>query len=130
MNQGMTMERILSQKEIDTLIDALNTVKEYDQADQISGDILKNQVVLTQPEIDKLIESLNSSKEGTAGLHIAEPGVKTVLSQPEIDSLVKALLTLKDYTETLDFSKEIVDEQTVLSQEEIDRLIARLLNKE
>ncbi len=127
-NQEITMNHILSQKEIDALIEALNTVKNYDSLNQMSGDLLKNQVVLTQPEIDSLIESLNTAQKGVNIASVSEPGVKTVLSQEEIDSLVKALQTFKEYSEMFNLSEEITYDQTVLSQEEIDKLIERLMS--
>ena len=120
------MKNILSQKDIDALIEALNTVKNYDSLGQMSGDILKNQVVLTQAEIDSLIESLNSAQNGVNIASVTEPDVKTVLSQEEIDSLVTALQTFKEYSEMFNLSDEITYDQTVLSQEEIDKLIERL----
>ena len=120
------MKQILSQKEIDALIEALNSFKNYDSLNQVSGDILKNQVVLTQPEIDSLIESLNNAQNGLNISSVSEPDVKTVLSQSEIDSLVKALQTFKEYSEMFNLSEEISYDQAVLSQDEIDKLIERL----
>ena len=120
------MSQILSQKEIDALIEALNTFKNYDNTNQFSGDILKNQVVLTQAEIDSLIESLNNAQNGVNITAVTKPDVKPVLSQTEIDSLVKALQTFKEYSEMFNLSNEITYDQTVLSQEEIDKLIERL----
>ncbi|MCR4655893.1 MAG: hypothetical protein K5770_06655 [Lachnospiraceae bacterium] len=121
------MDHILSQKEIDALIEALNTFKNYDNEDLMQGDLLKNQVVLTQSEIDALIESLNNAQKGASISTISMPNVKPVLSQAEIDSLVKALQTFKEYSDMYDLSEEISFNQTVLSQEQIDRLIEKLL---
>ncbi len=120
------MNHVLSQKEIDALIEALNTFKNYDNADLMQGDLLKNQVVLTQSEIDSLIESLNNAQQGVSISSISKPSVKPVLSQTEIDSLVKALQTFKEYSDMFDLSEEISFDQTVLSQEQIDRLIEKL----
>ena len=118
------MQRTLSQEEIDSLIEALNTIKNYGDSDVISEDILKNQVVLTQPEIDALISHLQGVSSQTG----AEPDFRVVLSQPEIDSLVEALNTIRKYDEDQDFTKEIANNQAILSQEEIDRLIQMLLH--
>lgn len=118
------MKRVLSQPEIDALIEALNTVKSYGCSEQASVDILKNQVVLSQAQIDELIESLTNSQNPV----VPEPDVRVVLTQPEIDTLVAALQTLKDYSQSMEFSEELVWDQRVLSQEEIDNLIARLVN--
>ena len=118
------MQRTLSQEEIDSLIEALNTIKNYGDSDVISEDILKNQVVLTQPEIDALISHL----QGVSSQAGAEPDFRVVLSQPEIDSLVEALNTIRKYDEDQDFTKEIANNQAILSQEEIDRLIQMLLH--
>ncbi len=121
------MNNVLSQKEIDALIEALNSFKKYDNSELMSGDLLKNQVVLTQSEIDKLIESLNQAQKAGGSISVAEPSVKPVLSQKEIDSLVKALQTFKEYSDMFNLSEEISFDQTVLSQAEIDKLIERLL---
>ena len=120
------MKRVLTQKEIDALIEALNTVKSYGYSEQASEDILKNQVVLSQAQIDELIESLTGGGKDAV---LPEPDVRVVLTQPEIDTLVTALQTLKDYSKSQEFSEELVWDQRVLSQEEIDSLIARLVNK-
>ena len=121
------MQRTLSQEEIDSLIDALHTIRNYGDSDAISEDILQNQVVLTQPAIDSLILHLRGAK-GSAE-DIAEPDVRVVLSQPEIDSLVEALNTIRKYDEDQDFTKEMTTNQAVLSQDEIDRLIDMLLQR-
>ncbi len=119
------MQRTLSQEEIDSLIEALNTIKSYGDSDVVSEDILKNQVVLTQPEIDSLIRHLRGASAGDG----SEPDFRVVLSQPEIDSLVEALNTIRKYDEEQNFTQEIANNQAVLSQEEIDRLIKMLLKK-
>ena len=117
------MQRTLSQEEIDSLIEALNTIKNYGDSDVISEDILKNQVVLTQPEIDALISHL----QGVSSQAGAEPDFRVVLSQTEIDSLVEALHSIRDYDETRSFPIDIDTNQHVLSQSEIDRLIDVLM---
>ncbi len=119
------MQRTLSQNEIDSLIEALNTIKTYGDTGIVNEDILKNQVVLTQSQIDKLITRLRT--EGENGFLIDEPDVRVVLTQPEIDSLVEALNTIKKYDEDQDFTREMTTNQSVLSQDEIDRLIVMLL---
>ncbi len=121
------MQRSLSQEEIDSLIAALNSFKQYGDDDAISQDLLKNQIVLSQPEIDSLIDSLNIVR-GTGEAHdLAEPDVRVVLSQTEIDSLVDALNAIREYDETKSFPIDIATNQNVLSQSEIDRLISILV---
>ena len=124
MNISKTeISKKLSQAEIDTLVDALNTLKDYGQAPEIENDILYSQVVLSQSEIDRLINSLNGAKE------VADPVCKeanVALSQKEIDSLIDALNTVKQYDTNDTFSQEIARNQTVLSQDDIDRLIVTL----
>ena len=116
------MHRALSQKEIDSLIEALNTFKKYGDDKAISADILNNQIVLTQPEIDHLLDSLQHAKSDEVK-SAGEPDFRVVLSQDEIDSLVEALNTIRDYDETKSFPIDIDTNQHVLSQDEIDRLI-------
>ena len=77
------MHRMLTQPEIDTLVDVLNTLKDYGNTDYVSDDILKGQIVLSQPEIDKLIDTLNNA--GVAPIGRSDHNV--VLSQDEIDRL-------------------------------------------
>ncbi|MCR4896786.1 MAG: hypothetical protein K5891_08450 [Lachnospiraceae bacterium] len=118
------MHRILTQPEIDTLVDVLNTLKEYGNTDYVSDDILKSQIVLTQPEIDKLIDTLNNA--GLAPVSRSDHNV--VLSQEEIDRLVSALNDLKEYDSLASFLADLDNTQAVLTQEEIDKLLAALLS--
>ncbi|MBR1861119.1 MAG: hypothetical protein IJ796_04580 [Lachnospiraceae bacterium] len=117
------MSRMLSQTEIDSLVDALNSLKNYADDNAISADILHNQVVLTQSEIDKLISSLNNFKD----VPLFKPNVNVSLSQPEIDSLIDALNSIKEYDTSDSLGTEIETNQSVLSQKEIDSLISKLL---
>ena len=117
------MSKMLSQKEIDSLIDALNSFRNYSDEATISTDILGGQVVLTQSEIDSLIASLTTAKD----LPLGKPNVSVALSQPEIDSLVEALNSIKEYTQLDELSSDILNNQSVLSQEDIDALIRKLL---
>ena len=122
------MHKALSQKEIDSLIEALNAFKKYGDDKAISEDILNNQVVLTQPEIDRLLASLQSAKtDGNTSAKVGETDFRVVLSQTEIDSLVEALHSIRDYDETKSFPIDIDTNQHVLSQSEIDRLIDVLM---
>ncbi len=118
------MKRVLSQEEIDSLIDALMALKEYSDVDTITEDMLSNQVVLTQGEIDKLIESLNTVKD----LPLYKPSMNVVLSQEEIDALIDALNSYKEYGQLDELNMEILKNQSVMTQEEIDVLIEKLLN--
>ena len=61
--EPVIMEKLLSQEEIDSLVDALRAIKGYSDDEEISEDVLNSQVVLSQSEIDKLIESLNNGKK-------------------------------------------------------------------
>ncbi len=117
------MNRCLSQKEIDSLVDALNTLKLYADESEITADILNNQVVLTQKEIDQLIASLNTVK----GIPTIKPNVNVVLSQPEIDSLIDALNSIREYDKSDALGAEMETNQAILTQEQIDRLIKKLL---
>ena len=121
----MEIQKKLTQAEIDTLVDALNNLKDYGQDPEVSDDILKNQVVLSQSEIDRLIVSLSGAKESPDTV-IREKNVS--LSQKEIDSLIDALNTVKQYDTNNSFAQEITRNQTVLSQEDIDKLIKTLSN--
>ena len=118
------MNKMLSQNEIDSIIDALKSLKEYADGDAISTDILNGQVVLTQKEIDKLIDSLNTVKD----LPIHKPGFSVALSQPEIDSLIDALNTFKDCGQLDALNIDMSNNQSVLTQVEIDELIEKLLS--
>jgi len=120
----MTMSRLLTQQEIDELVDALTALRSYTDESSITDDILNNQVVLTQAEIDRLIESLNTVKD----LPFHKPDVNVVLTQTEIDSLIDALNSIKEYGQLEDFKLDILNNQTVLSQDEIDALIQKLLS--
>ena len=53
----------LTQPEIDSLVEALNSIKEYAQLDELSSDMLNNQSVLSQSDIDKLIRKLLAIKD-------------------------------------------------------------------
>lgn len=119
----MEIQKTLTQAEIDSLVEALNNLKDYGKDPEVSDDILANQVVLSQSEIDKLIVSLNSAK-GPAGFTHREMNV--ALTQQEIDSLIDALNTVKKYDTNDAFAQEITRNQTVLSQEDIDKLILTL----
>ncbi len=119
------MSKRLSQTEVDTLVDALNTLKAYaDDNNTVTEDILKNQVVLTQKEIDGLIDSL-SNYQGTTAI---KPNVSVTLSQGEIDSLIDALNSIKQYDTADNLDVEIDTKQSVLSQLEIDKLLSTLLS--
>ncbi|MCR5767135.1 MAG: hypothetical protein K6G45_01420 [Lachnospiraceae bacterium] len=119
----MDIQKKLSQAEIDTLVDALNNLKDYGQDPDVSNDLLYNQVVLSQSEIDRLIASLSGAKVKTDPI-CREANV--ALSQKEIDSLIDALNTVKQYDTGGAFAQEITRNQIVLSQSEIDKLIATL----
>ncbi|MBR6302303.1 MAG: hypothetical protein IKR35_00465 [Lachnospiraceae bacterium] len=117
------MGKLLSQSEIDSIVDALNTLRNYADDNAISADLLHNQVILTQGEIDKLISTLNTVKD----VPLLKPNVNVALTQPEIDSLIDALNSIKEY-ETIDaLEGDIANNQAVLSQNEIDTLIEKLL---
>ncbi len=118
------MNKMLSQKEIDSLVEALMSLKDYADDNSISTDILNGQVVLTQPEIDKLINSLNTVKD----MPVNKPGVNVSLTQPEIDSLIDALNSIKEYGQLDELDVEMLNNQSVLSQSEIDELIKKLLS--
>lgn len=118
------MNKMLSQQEIDSLVEALMALKDYADDNSISTDILNGQVVLTQPEIDKLINSLNTVKD----LPINKPGVSVTLTQPEIDSLIDALNSIKEYGQLDELNVDMLNNQSVLSQTEIDELIKKLLS--
>ena len=119
----MEIQKQLTQAEIDSLVDALNNLKDYGPDPAVSDDILNNQVVLSQSEIDRLILSLNGGKDVTDSVR---RDTNVTLSQKEIDSLIDALNTVKQYDTTDMFSQEIARNQTVLSQDDIDKLIATL----
>ena len=119
----MEIQKKLSQTEIDTLVEALNNLKDYGKDPDVSDDILKNQVVLSQSEIDRLIASLNGTK---TDMDAVCRDANVSLSQKEIDSLIDALNTVKQYDTNGSFAQEITRNQTVLSQSEIDKLIATL----
>ena len=118
------MNKMLSQPEIDALIEALTSLKDYADSDSISTDILNGQVVLTQGEIDKLINSLNTVKD----MPLHKPGFSVALSQPEIDSLIDALSSYKEYGQFDALNVEMSTNQSVLTQSEIDVLIDKLLS--
>ncbi len=119
----MEIKKTLTQAEIDSIVEALNNLKDYGQAPEVSDDILANQVVLSQSEIDRLIDSLNNAKDVAGPVH-REANV--ALTQKEIDSLIDALNTVKQYDTNDVFSQEIARNQTVLSQDDIDKLIMTL----
>ncbi|MCR5233298.1 MAG: hypothetical protein K6E53_05260 [Lachnospiraceae bacterium] len=118
------MDKLLSQEEVDSLVDALRAIKGYSDDEVISEDVLNSQVVLSQGEIDKLIESLNNAK----GLPAYKPKANVVLSQDEIDSLIDALNTYKEYGQLDELNADLVNNQTIMSQEDIDVLISKLLS--
>ena len=118
------MEKLLSQEEIDSLVDALRAIKGYSDDEEISEDVLNSQVVLSQSEIDKLIESLNNAK----GLPAYKPKATAVLSQDEIDSLIETLNTYKEYGQLDELNADLLSNQAIMSQEDIDVLIEKLLN--
>ena len=118
------MGKTLSQAEIDSLVDALNSLKNYADDNSISADILNNQVVLTQSEIDKLLESLGTFKSAP----VLKPNVNVALSQGEIDSLIDALSSYKEYGQFDALNVEMSTNQSVLTQSEIDVLIDKLLS--
>lgn len=117
------MNKMLSQNEIDSIIDALKSLKDYADGEAISTDILNGQVVLTQKEIDKLIDSLSTVKD----LPIHKPGFSVALSQPEIDSLIEALNSFKECGQLDALNIDMSNNQSVLTQAEIDELIDKLL---
>lgn len=116
--------KMLSQNEIDVLIAALESLKDYADSDSISTDILNGQVVLTQGEIDKLIDSLNTAKS----IPLKKPGLNVSLSQPEIDSLIDALNSFKEYDQLEALDIDMTNNQSVLTQSEIDVLIDKLMS--
>ena len=119
------MSKRLSQLEVDTLVDALNTLKSYaDDNNAVTEDILKNQVVLTQKEIDGLIATLSDYTEAPS----IKTNVNVTLSQGEIDSLIDALNSIKQYDSVDALDTEISTNQSVLSQLEIDKLLTTLLS--
>lgn len=119
------MSKRLSQLEVDTLVDALNTLRSYaDDNNAVTEDILKNQVVLTQKEIDDLIATLSDYNEAPT----IKTNVNVTLSQGEIDSLIDALNSIKQYDSVDALDTEISTNQSVLSQLEIDKLLATLLS--
>jgi len=119
------MSKRLSQLEVDTLVDALNTLKSYaDDNNAVTEDILKNQVVLTQKEIDGLIATLSDYNEAPT----IKTNVNVTLSQGEIDSLIDALNSIKQYDSVDALDTEISTNQSVLSQIEIDKLLTTLLS--
>ncbi|MBR6238375.1 MAG: hypothetical protein IKQ83_04950 [Lachnospiraceae bacterium] len=118
------MNKMLSQQEIDSIVEALVALKDYADNNTISTDLLNGQVVLTQTEIDKLITSLNTVKD----LPIQKPGVNVSLSQSEIDSLIDALDSIREYGQLDALNVEMLSNQSVLSQNEIDVLIGKLLS--
>ena len=117
------MEKVLSQAEVDSLVDALRAIKGYSDDEVISEDVLNSQVVLSQSEIDKLIESLNNAK----GLPAYKPKANAILSQAEIDSLIDALNTYREYGQLDELNADLVSNQAIMSQEDIDILIDKLL---
>lgn len=118
------MNHLLSQDEIDSLVDALKALKDYSDDSTIAEDMLNNQVVLTQSEIDKLIQSLSNVKD----LPLYRPEMNVALSQDEIDSLIDALNSYKEYGQLDELNMEILKNQSVMSQNEIDTLIDKLLS--
>ncbi len=119
------MSKRLSQLEVDTLVDALNTLRSYaDDNNAVTEDILKNQVVLTQKEIDGLIATLSDYNEAPT----IKTNVNVTLSQGEIDSLIDALNSIKQYDSVDALDTEISTNQSVLSQLEIDKLLTTLLS--
>lgn len=118
------MNHLLSQDEIDSLVDALKALKDYSDDSSAAEDMLNNQVVLTQAEIDKLIHSLSTVKD----LPLYKPEMNVALSQNEIDALIDALNSYKEYGQLDELNMEILKNQTVMSQSEIDSLIDKLLS--
>ena len=119
------MSKMLTQDEIDILLNALNTLKTYADDDTISVELLHKQAVLTQFQIDELIDTLVNVKEVPS--HKLTPDVNVVLSQKEIDNLIDALNTVKDYENLEEFDTQIEDSQQILSQIDIDALIRNLM---
>ena len=97
------MGKMLSQTEIDALIEALTSLKDYADGEAISTDILKD-------------------------MPISKPGFTVALSQPEIDSLIDALNSIKEYGQIEDLNIDMSNNQSVLTQAEIDMLIGKLLS--
>ena len=118
------MNNLLSQNEIDSLVDALKALKDYADDNTVTDDMLNNQVVLTQSEIDKLIYSLSSVKDSP----LYKPELNVALSQDEIDSLIDALNSFKEYGQLDELNTEILKNQSVMSQDEIDSLINKLIS--
>ncbi len=117
------MSKKLSQAEIDKLVSLLTTFKDYDSSEELSEDLLKNQVILTQDEIDRLIETLNLKGPN---VNISHADRTVILSQKEIDKLVDALGIMKQYDTKEEFFADFDNNQSILTQEEIDRLIILL----
>jgi flagellar motor switch protein FliM len=117
------MNNLLSQNEIDSLVEALKALKDYADDSTVTADMLNNQVVLTQAEIDKLISSLSTVKNMPA----YKPEINVALSQNEIDALIDALNSYKEYGQLDELNMEILKNQSVMSQNEIDSLIEKLL---
>ncbi len=120
------MQRVLSQKEIDNLVEALSTLKKYGNSRIIADDILNNQIVLTQSEIDSLITTLLGALGQDKDFAPSKPDLNVVLSQSEIDSLIEALNSIREFDENIDISQDLGHNQTVLTQSEIDKLIDKL----
>lgn len=118
------MNNLLSQNEIDSLVDALKALKDYSGDSTVTDDMLNNQVVLTQGDIDKLIQSLSSVKDSP----LYKPEINVALSQDDIDSLIDALNSFKEYGQLDDLNTEILKNQSVMSQDEIDSLIDKLIS--
>ena len=118
------MNKQLSQEEIDSIVEALEALKEYADDNSISTDLLNNQVVLSQGEIDNLIDALNGVKD----LPIGRPDVNVSLNQSEIDALIDALNSFKEYGQLDELNSDMLGSQTVMSQEEIDDLINKLIS--
>ena len=124
----MEIQKVLSQAEIDSLVEALNNLKDYGHDPEVSDDILNSQVVLSQRQIDQLIKSLNDAKDATVTNTPMIDAGSGILSQSEIDSLIDALNAVRQYDSSGSFGQDISQNQTVLSQDEIDKLIRRLLD--
>lgn len=118
------MHNLLSQSEIDSLVDALKALKDYSDDNAATDDMLNNQIVLTQAEIDRLIHSLSTVKE----LPAYKPEINVALSQNEIDSLIDALNSYREYGQLDELNMEILKNQSIMSQNEIDSLIDKLLS--
>ncbi|MBQ7678828.1 MAG: hypothetical protein IJT34_03155 [Butyrivibrio sp.] len=115
------MSRILSQKEIDALVEALHAVRNSGDTGQINDDRMNDQTVLSQSEIDALIETLRGSYAESSSTDMTG-----ILSQGEIDHLIEALNVINNFDAADGAAGDLFSGQTVLSQDEIDHLISIL----